>query len=52
MDPTRVVAEDNFYEFDGGEKVSGDRERDEDKLCFLLLHRDGFYSSIGLEINV
>ena len=36
MDPTRVVAQDNFYEFDGGEKVSGDRERDEDKLCFLL----------------
>lgn len=50
VDPTTVVAEDNFYEFDGGEKVSGDRKRDEDEFCCLLLHRVEFY--IDLEINV
>lgn len=52
MDLMRVVVEDNFYEFDGGEKVFGDWERDEDKFCFLFFYCDGFYSFIGLEINV
>lgn len=37
--PKTVVAEDKFYEFDSDEKVSGDRERDEDEFCFFL-HRD------------
>lgn len=40
VDPATAVAEDKFYEFDSGEKVSRDRERDKDEFCFLLLHRD------------
>lgn len=38
VDPNRVVTEEEFCELDGDHKMSDDRERDEDELCFLLLH--------------
>ena len=42
VDPTRLVTDETFREFDCGENVSGDWKWDEDELCFLLLrHSSG-----------